>query len=157
MIFYCCRFQAAFGNDKSGAWERQGVDKTTERPCRHSGIFIPPAHDSGIANWRWRNENIRNLRRQAVAGSHRSPDPLAREIPDIFIPLTRNENSGMTTGGGDYFTSTALGNDKTGTRFSPILIWTKLCSIIPPVNTHYRDASGRPAKYNTARPRLGWE
>ena len=50
--------------------------------------------------------------------SHRSPGPLAREIPDIFIPPTpmgnagvmrgRNENSGMTTretiGGGDSFT-----------------------------------------------------
>ena len=26
-------------------------------------------------------------------------DPLAREIPDVSIPLARNENSGMTTGG----------------------------------------------------------
>ena len=25
---------------------------------------------------------------------------LAAEIPDIFIPLSRNENSGMTMGGG---------------------------------------------------------
>ena len=35
---------------------------------------------------RRRNENIRNLRRQAVGSFRRSPDPLAREIPDIFIP-----------------------------------------------------------------------
>ena len=35
--------------------------KTTKKKNhRHSGIFIPPAHDSGIANWRWRNENVRN-------------------------------------------------------------------------------------------------
>ena len=29
---------------------------------------------------------------------------LAAEIPDIFIPLTRNENSGMTMGGGFFHT-----------------------------------------------------
>ena len=29
-------------------------------------------------------------------------DPLAREIPDIFILLARNENSGMTTLGAAF-------------------------------------------------------
>ena len=69
----------------SGAWERQNNPRPVA-PCRHSGIFIPLAPSSGIAHWRWRNENIRNLRRQAVGSSHRSPAPLARGIPDIFIP-----------------------------------------------------------------------
>ena len=62
------------------------LTKRRSTPCRHFGIFIPPARDSGIAVLRWRNENVRNLRRQAVVSFHRSPDPLAREIPDIFIP-----------------------------------------------------------------------
>ena len=64
-----------------------------------------------------RDENVRNP--PTIAGgesdrrddrpSHRSPNPLAQEIPDIFIPPMqngnagvtggRNENSGMTTGG----------------------------------------------------------
>ena len=137
-------------------------------PRRHSGIFIPPARDSGIAVLRWRNENVRNLltmagldsdgfafpldsppavgggfrndgggdstppplrgwivpvgdaipdrrgttardlRRQAGMTSHRRPNPLAREVADIFIPLTRNENSAMTVKRNE----SALENDK---------------------------------------------
>ena len=52
--------------------------------------------------------------------------PLPQEIPDIFIPPTqngnagvlrgRNENSGMTTGGGHCFTGTELGNDRVRRR-----------------------------------------
>ena len=52
-------------------WHRcagRGLNPRPERstpakypPCRHSGIFIPPARDSGIVNSRWRNENVRNL------------------------------------------------------------------------------------------------
>ena len=34
--------------------------------------------------------------REGGCGGRRCGSPLAREIPDIFIPLTRNENSGMT-------------------------------------------------------------
>ena len=69
----------------SSAWEC--VPRSSASPLsRHSGIFIPPALHSGIANLRWRNENVRNLRRQAVGGFRRSHNPLAREIPDIFIP-----------------------------------------------------------------------
>ena len=45
--------------------------------------------------------NVRDLRRMAGLTSRRSHDPLAREVADIFIPLTRNENSAMTVGGGD--------------------------------------------------------
>ena len=70
--------QAEIGNDRRGA----GIAP----PCRHSGIFIPPAYDSGIAVLRWRNENIRNLPRQRVVTPTGTPDRLSAEIPDIFIP-----------------------------------------------------------------------
>ena len=45
-------------------------------------------------------ENVRDLRRMAGMPPRWSPAPLAREVADIFIPLTRNENSAMTVGGG---------------------------------------------------------
>ena len=87
--------------------------------CRHSGIFIPPAQDSGIAHWRWRNENVRNLWRQRVGTpmgwaarpSHRIPRPLSLGDSGYFHPArphpsrtfniapARDENSGMTTRG----------------------------------------------------------
>ena len=65
--------------------------------------------------------------------------PLPQEIPDIFIPPTpmgnarvmrgRNENSGMTTGGGDSFTPS-------GAVAPAKLIKTAdlrpFCGIIPP-------------------------
>ena len=85
-------------------------------PCRPPSSFrnFHPARARrrmSATNAIARDENIRNLRRQAVGSSRRSTDPLAREIPDIFIPPTqhgnagvisgRNENSGMTTGGRD--------------------------------------------------------
>ena len=47
-----------------------------------------------------RDENIRNLPRQRGGTPTGTPDRLSAEIPDIFIPLTRNENSGMTMEGG---------------------------------------------------------
>ena len=57
-----------------------------------------------------RDENIRNLPRQRGRTPTGTHDRLSAEIPDIFIPPTpignagvlrgRNENSGMTTGGG---------------------------------------------------------
>ena len=68
-----------------------------------------------------RDENIRNLPRQRGGTPMGTPARLSAEIPDIFIPPTpignagvrrgRNENSGMTTGGGDWFTGKPLGND----------------------------------------------
>ena len=68
------------------ASQAQSLGTTTNPPpCCHSRIFIPPAPESAIVNSRWRNENIRNLLRQAVVISHRSPAPLAREIPYIFV------------------------------------------------------------------------
>ena len=45
-----------------------------------------------------RDGNIRNLPRQRGGTPMGSHDRLSAEIPDIFIPLTRNENSGMTIG-----------------------------------------------------------
>ena len=62
-------------------------------------------------------ENVRDLRRTAGMTPHRGPAPLAREVADIFIPLTRNENSAMTVGG-----EAPLGNDRES-------------GIIPPENT----------------------
>ena len=84
-----------------------------------------------------RDENIRNLRRQAGMTSRWSPDPLTREIPDIFIPPTqngnagvlrgRNENSGMTTvmtTGGDgedscRLSSACAGVGRSGWGYNP--------------------------------------
>ena len=40
----------------------------------------------------WRSKALR----RAAMISRRSHAPLAREVADIFIPLTRNENSAMT-------------------------------------------------------------
>ena len=84
---------AVSGVSFSGVAAPEGV-KQSPPPCRHSGIFIPLARDSGIAVLRWRNENVRNLLRQGeriLMGRTVSP-PIGLParyrggIPDIFIP-----------------------------------------------------------------------
>ena len=54
-----------------------------------------------------RDGNIRNLPRQRGVTPTGSHARLSAEIPDIFIPLTRNENSGMTTGAAGEATGNA--------------------------------------------------
>ena len=83
---------------------------------RHFGIFIPPAHDFGIVNWRWRNENVRNPLTiagldsdgfafpsdspPAVVGRFRTFSSRAMTfVLDIQILSAQDENSGMTMKG----------------------------------------------------------
>ena len=68
-------------------------------PCRHSGIFIPPAQDSGIADLRWRNENVRNLLRHGPGDSGHFHPARLHSLQIFNIVAARDENSGMTTEG----------------------------------------------------------
>ena len=65
--------QAALGNDNEPA------------PHRHSGIFIPPAPDSGIAVLRRRNENIRNLLQQRERTPMGRGDAFPSDSPPAIV------------------------------------------------------------------------
>ena len=129
------RFAGRIPKRRLGTTETADETPPPVAPHRHSGIFIPPAPDSGIAVLRRRNENIRNPLTIADLDSDRMDNPPSRRTlrppsrgdsghfhpaqlhssRTFNLPLARDENSGMTTGGrrrDSYRSQAALGNDR---------------------------------------------
>ena len=96
-------------------------------PCRHSGIFIPPAQDSGIADLRWRNENVRNLLRHGPGDSGHFHPARLHSLQIFNIVAARDENSGMTTEGAVGF---RLFRDSSGEPLAVVEIGSNLVSTL---------------------------
>ena len=112
-------FAQAFG--VFGGWCRgvgfakRGLGATGGRGAKQS--FAGTHSQAELGNDRRTTENIRNLPRKqggTPAGSHARR---AAEVADIFIPLTRNENFGMTRRG--LHSAAPAGVDRSGRGYNP--------------------------------------